>query len=315
MAPACGDKTTACLCRTGAALLLLVAVVPLGLGIWCTSLYVEYTPVYKDVVCRPEGAKLDNSAQNNNSSMQEFNIHVTMVCDNPNRYPITMSASTKGHDKAYVGANRTALVSEIELPPTTLPRYSTGSLPVTMAVKATQDDVLTLYSDIAGTGAVPVFLTLGLRISVDVRFFHREWKVSQALLKDCGIAMAGVLTATPKLSKMVCASSFEDLTIPPIGDFSPVSSGLRFAAEDIEPDTVAAGTMAKDIGLGTAMAWGYGLFLIFVCTASCLLVALRRRLRRHAKKAAAAKEASSNSSAAEEEGEADAETSESPDEP
>merc|ERR1712113_255082 len=134
--------------------------------------------------------------------------------------------------------------------------------------------LISLAPSFLGADPVPFELTLTVDVSVDVNFFSKRWQVSQAFVKDCGLAMGGIAALAlgqpgGKMSSLVCADSFENLVIPSASDMEPFDQGIRLSAKEINPSAVDQGAAAKSIGLGVIMAFGYTLFVVLSSVACC----------------------------------------------
>lgn len=200
-----------------------------------------------------------------------------LTCTNPNGYDIRVRASTKDHSTAYVGKDRTAVTSVLELPSTVLHREGTGYLNASVTITASQQEIIALAPTFLGAEPVPFEMTLTMDVNVNVNFFLQKWKMSQAFVKDCGIAMQGIAQLAlgqpgGKMSTLVCADSFEDLAIPSVSELAPISEGIRLSAKQIQPADVAQGTFAKNLGLGAIMALCYSASVAMAAGALCCLL-------------------------------------------
>jgi len=143
-----------------------------------------------------------------------------------------------------------------------------------VTITASQQELIALAPTFLGAEPVPFEMTLTMEVDVNVNFFLQKWKMSQAFVKDCGIAMQGIAQLAlgqpgGKMSTLVCADSFEDLVIPSMSELAPISEGIRLSAEEIQPADVAQGTFAKNLGLGLIMALCYSAFVAIVAGALC----------------------------------------------
>jgi len=200
-----------------------------------------------------------------------------MTCQNPNNYQIMVGASTRDHNEAYVGKQRTPVESLLEVPPSVLPRKGSGNVSASLTITTTQDQLVVLAPALLGNDPVPFELTLSVQVAVDVNFFARRWRVSQAFVKDCGLAVKGIAALAMgqpggKMSTLVCADSFADLRIPDASDMEPIDEGIHLSASEIKPDTVAQGTAAKNVGLGAIIALGFIAFASLAGCGGCVLL-------------------------------------------
>lgn len=122
-------------------------------------------------------------------------------------------------------------------------------------------------------GTLELRLQLRQRLMVDVTLvLGASMAIQQDFKKDCGM-MIGNLGLHPTIGPLSCADNFEELSILPAS--AGRSDGImRFAAREIAPKVLAKGALAKNLGLGLAMAVFYILGLL------CYVCAARKFMRR-----------------------------------
>ncbi|CAE8596812.1 unnamed protein product [Polarella glacialis] len=236
------------------------AIVFLLLGIWAVHLRSRFTPVYKDITCRLGEPKLQSISGGILSSPLDLSLEVTVECENPNQYALTVTETKLG--KVYMGADRTEVGSLMQIPSAELPAQGTGSISATTSISLSGP----LFGTLIGAlfGDVPIWLELNMDIGVDVNFLLGRWQTSLPFNKDCGMNLLGVpqLLLNPqgaKLGPMACADSFDALVIPSGSSGSSQGDSLSFDAAKIAPEQVDQATAVKDASLTSAIAVSFSL--------------------------------------------------------
>mmetsp|Transcript_100935 Transcript_100935/g.261272 ORF Transcript_100935/g.261272 Transcript_100935/m.261272 type:complete len:326 (-) Transcript_100935:251-1228(-) len=243
------------------------------LGIWATHLQQRFTPIYTEVVCRVEPARLDKFSMKDGL---KINLISTTTCENPNPYTVEMR-STKA-EQVYMGDDRTPVASVTEIPHSTLPANGEGSIEAHVTIEPTADTLPSLLSGFFGglTGKeIPIYIENRMDMVVNINFLVGDFSTKRAFNKDCGLNLKMHLFGRAEMGPLVCGDSFDNLQIPPADH--PVTGEMHISAVSMAKDDIAKATEAKNVGLGAAMGIGYGLGLLLIVLGSCGMWRLFRR--------------------------------------
>jgi len=242
------------------------------LGIWAIHLRQRFTPIYTDVVCRMEPAKLDKISF---TGGLRIDLISTTTCENPNPYSVEMR-STKA-EKVYMGQDRTPVASVTEIPHSTLPAKGKGSIEAKITIKPTGDMFSSLFAGLMGQ-EIPIYMENRMEMVVDINFLLGDFSTKRAFNKDCGLNLeVKVFGGGAKMGPLVCGDDFDHLQIPPADH--PVTSEMHISAVGLAKDDIDKATEAKDVGTGCAIGIGFGLGLLLLIFGSCGLWWLCRRSR------------------------------------
>lgn len=259
----CRVACFSCTLTTGLLFLLL--------GVWSTHLYQRFTPVFSDIMCEFEPPRLTNITFH--GFLQDLHIELvtTTKCHNPNPYTVEVTSAHAG--TVYMGRHMTEVASVTEVPHSVLPAQGTGFVNAIVNIAPTAELFPELFMAVI-TGRIPIYFSNNMEVIIDVNFLFGRFQAKKAFNKDCGM---DVMLRTPggaSFGPLACAADFDKLKALPDG----TEPELVLSAVNVADDEVEKGTQAKNIGLGTLMALGYGLGSILLCCGSaCLFYLCRSR--------------------------------------
>mmetsp|Transcript_7068 Transcript_7068/g.21432 ORF Transcript_7068/g.21432 Transcript_7068/m.21432 type:complete len:308 (+) Transcript_7068:135-1058(+) len=280
-----GPQTTrsSCCCRACPYIALVLGCLLVLFGAWSAHLYSRFTPVYTDITCKAEPAKVKSI---------RFKDGLTIVldsstsCDNPNPYTVEM---TNLQGKVYMGKDMTPVASVTEIPRSTLPASGTGSIHTIVTVKPSGDMFGSLLGFIL-MGQVPIYMENKMQLVIDISFFFGKLSVNKEVHKHCGLNVQMLSFEGPKNGPLVCASSFDQLILPPVGE-RPQDSQRQLSAGSLGGKELEEGSRAKNIGLGLAMGIGFGVGSVLLL---CSIVTLCCRCRARTEASDQAREVAPN---------------------
>lgn len=231
------------------------------LGIWAVHLRDRFTPIYTEVVCRVEPAKLDKF-----STIGGFKVHLisTTTCENPNPYSVEMR-STKS-EQVYIGHDMTPVASITEIPPSTLPAKGEGSIEAHIAIEPTLDLLPSVWNSLTGS-EIPIYIENRMDMVVYINFLVGSFSTKRAFNKDCGLNLKVHIFGETQVGPFVCADDFDHLQIPPADH--PLTGEVHISAVDMAKDDIDKATEAKNVGLGASMGIGFGLGILLLILGSC----------------------------------------------
>jgi len=263
-------------CRCGL-LLTFIGTLCFFAAICFTCIYVKLTPLYTAIECHQQSAALQYLKLGVPLiKPTEFDLLVEMNCSNPNPYDLSFEFTEPG--SVFIGRGRT-LVGETNNAENKISHFPAGGRGPFWVHASTRINAMTLAgvaTDLmTSQGTLELRLQLRQRLMVDVTLvLGASMAIQQDFKKDCGM-MIGNLGLHPTIGPLSCADNFEELSIPPAS--AGRSDGImRFAASEIAPKVLAKGALAKNLGLGIAMAVFYILGLV------CYICAARKFMRRAA---------------------------------
>jgi hypothetical protein len=221
------------------------------LGVWAYLFHQSLSPVYTDVKCSL--GKMDIKKM---SFEGGFNVDLISktVCVNPNPYAVELKSS-KGVN-VYMGKKKT-LVSHIQdIAPTVLPPRGMGAIHVHVKSKPTSAMFGTIFGSLFSR-QTPVWIENSIDLKIEINFYFMKVKLGTAFTKDCAMNVQLLRGSMAKLGAMTCGENFDDLEIPPVTGL-PFKGELPLYDYHLADSEIKAGTLAKDVGLGTAMASGFG---------------------------------------------------------
>lgn len=261
-------------CRCGL-LLTFIGTLCFFAAICFTCIYVKLTPLYTAIECHQQSAALqDLKLGVPLIKPTEFDLLVEMNCSNPNPYDLSFEFTEPG--SVFIGRGRTKVgeTSNAKNKTSHLPAEGRGPFWVHASMRINAMTLAGVFSDLmTSQGTLELRLQLRQRLMVDVTLvLGASMAIQQDFKKDCGM-MIGNLGLHPTIGPLSCADNFEELSILPAS--AGRSDGImRFAAREIAPKVLAKGALAKNLGLGLAMAVFYILGLL------CYVCAARKFMRR-----------------------------------
>lgn len=263
-----------------AALLVVLGMLLLLIGIYCTHLYLRFTPVYSDIVCEMLPPRLTNwSGPETIFNHLRLEMSSTVKCENPNPYTVILGSSGPGG--VWMGRSRTRVGTLTQIREAHLEADGGGSVTADIEVAPTAEllgDGLALLFGIHE----PIYLENNLDIRVDIDLpFGGSISMSRSFNKKCGMNMRiSSFGGEPVVGPMACADDWDSLGQLPDA-VSQVQDKMRFSAESMDGDEIAEGERMKNLSLGSGMAVCYALGLSLLAVSVCIL----RRVRRHRKAA------------------------------
>lgn len=252
---------------------LALGVLFILVGIWVTHLYHRFTPVYRQITCGPEEARVRRTSFSLSSGLTlDFDARTT--CNNPNPYSIELASVAPA--QVYLGDTRVHIANITDIPRTTLPAGGSGTIETHVSVRPSIDMILRILGSMTlpglfGGGHMPIYLENNMAIEVDVPFLIGRFTTTRRFTKDCGMDTK-VAIGRVELGPLVCADSFEQLpaTLPAASE----SPGLALSGVNLAQEEVEDGTRTKNISCGIGMGLGYGLGVLFLGGALLVLACL-----------------------------------------
>lgn len=234
----------------------------LALSFFHILIYRKFTPVYTETECGDISASLDKL------HFDLSDLHVSLLvrvhCTNPNPYKIDILTSSPG--RVFVSKQQQPLgdliqVGELQVVPGSyLNEYGTGLVQVRMDA-VMPNHMIPVFLE---NSVIPILMELQFKVGIFVSFSGiGSWATEAPYKKACGMNIAGVFVSRftslfrespSRLGALVCRPSFEDMTIPPIGEAVPADGKMGFAAAQIAPDEIRAGELVKNMSLGFAIS-------------------------------------------------------------
>mmetsp|Transcript_112951 Transcript_112951/g.358777 ORF Transcript_112951/g.358777 Transcript_112951/m.358777 type:complete len:212 (+) Transcript_112951:73-708(+) len=177
-------------------------------GAWPAHLYSRFTPVYMDITCKAGPAKVKSISFRDGLTIV---LNSSTSCDNPNPYTVQMMIL---QGKVYMGKDMTPVASVTEIPRSTLPATGTGSIHTIVSVRPSGDMFGSLL-DYIFSGQVPIYMENKMQLVIDISFFFGKLSVNKEVHKHCGLNVQMLSFEGPKNGPLVCASSFDQLILPP----------------------------------------------------------------------------------------------------
>jgi len=245
--------------------LLVVGVVLFCLGIWMTTVYVSFTPVYTELTC----VLNDPEVTSFSIGTFELGVAVTSTCSNPNPYDLIVSSTKVG--QVYMGkANAMSEVGTVtDIPEKKLPADGKGNITAYLSI-APSGGIFGSVFDIIMSSEIPIWLENNLEVKVDAKILFGSFKTTRPFEKKCVMNWKVELPATSKLGPMSCADTFAELIPEPVG--SSAANTLTFPADSMAGEEIDEATTQKNVACGLGMALGYGLgvaFLVFGVVVLC----------------------------------------------
>jgi len=239
--------------------------------------------VYTDITCKAdEPAKVKRISFIDGLTIV---LNSSTSCDNPNPYTVEMTSLQGG--KVYMGKDMTEVASVTEIPRSTLPASGTGSIHTIVTVKPSGDMIGSLLGI---AGQVPIYMENKMQLVIDISFFFGKFSVKKEVHKHCGLNVQMLSFEGPKHGPLVCASSFEQLILPPVGE-QPQDGQMHLSGDSVGGKELEEGTRAKNIGLGLAMGIGFGVGSVLLL---CSIVTLCCRCRARTEASDQAREVAPN---------------------
>jgi len=204
---------------------------------WANNLHQSLSPVFTDLDCNLTMPMVTKIGWEGGFHV-EFTTGTT--CYNPNPYAVTMQ-STKGVN-VYMGEKYTK---------------GTGDIVVLVKMQPTRQSWGAIFGTVFSP-TTPIYVENSIELKIDVNMFFMHLKVKKDFTRDCGFNLQLFRGgAFAKVGPLGCAESWAELQIPEVGD-EAFKGKLDLYAENIAADEIEKGTMAKDVGLGVAIAAGLG---------------------------------------------------------
>eukprot|EP00930_Biecheleria_cincta_P059378 TRINITY_DN45115_c0_g1_i1.p1 TRINITY_DN45115_c0_g1~~TRINITY_DN45115_c0_g1_i1.p1 ORF type:complete len:300 (+),score=31.18 TRINITY_DN45115_c0_g1_i1:69-968(+) len=270
-APACAQNRCAwSTCTLAFGLLLLAG------AAWLTKLYVRPAVVYHDIVCRTLSSTVEGLVLGVPMvSSTTFTLNIEMECTNPN--PYTVHLISRGRSPVFLGNFTKQVGTALELPPNSvLPAGLKGASPVFSthaSVEIDTDTGVDLLPQLANSGGIAMYIQLNQTLQLEQPMVLTTLRFEQRFQKRCGIMIAGIgMQMFQEAGNMACADVGSNLTVPLLqaNGFAARGDGLRFAADQIAPETIRDGTNLEQGALGIAMGILYVLALALLLW-SCFL--------------------------------------------
>lgn len=208
-------------------------------------------------------------------------LNVEMGCMNPNPYAVRLIS--RASSPVFLGSYIQPVGTAMELPPdSTLPAGGESLLPVfAMHASINIDRVsqTSVLPQLAPSGGFPIYIILNQTLQVEHPLALTTIRFAQRFEKHCGIMIAGLGTDMFKeAGQMACADSAANLTVPPLRTNSSAAGDgvLRFAVDQISPETLRDGVKLEQGALGIAMAVTYMSALVLLLW-SCFLLCFHGR--------------------------------------
>jgi len=264
---------------TACALCLLVdGVVLFCLGIWMTTVYASYTPVYTEITCKINDPQVISFSFN--GGKLRLGMELTTTCNNPNPYDLIVTSTKAG--KVYMNDDMSEVGTVTNIPEVKLPSDGEGTIAVFLEI-APAADAFGSILDIIAANEIPIWVETNMEVKVDAKFLVGSFKTTRPFEKQCVMNWQLQFPETSKMGPMSCADTFAELTPQPIG--SSAANTLSFPADSMAGDQIDEATTQKNVGCGLGMAFGYGLGVGF-----CILGAILFCRARRSTKAAEAKQ-------------------------
>lgn len=237
-----------------------------ALGVWAVVFRESLSPVYSDVTCKLLPPKLE-SFQFSVASGVSLDLVSTTVCDNPNPYAVILDSTEAV--QVLLGDEKTPVATVTNIPLTELPARGTGSIDAHVSWSPPTSEVAQALVAALGVGPVPIYVPTHINLRIDINFFFTRVKMAAAFNKQCGFNVQPRLLGAPQVGPFACADSLEELHLPAAD--APFNGELPLYSANLAEKEVEAGTLAKDIGLGLAIATGFGIgaillfFGLFAC--------------------------------------------------
>jgi len=252
---------------------LICGVLMIIWGVWLTQLWFRFTPIYSDIVC-VLGLPIPKQLQVGVPLLTptSFTMEVGTHCNNPNFYTIGFGISKKG--EVTIGKDKTPVGWAMESPfsHSSLPANGNGTIWITSNVKISGQMLSGLTFDLLSNQGVPLYLELNMQISVTIQFFFGELPIKKWINKKCGMSIGSLTTLASKkdfLGPMACADSWDLLTVPRLSDTGKDTMTIR--GDNMDPDELRRGAMAKNLGLGGGMVIAYCSGVALVLRSCCSL--------------------------------------------
>lgn len=209
-------------------------------------------------------------------SSTTFTLNIEMACTNPN--PYTVHLISGGRSPVFLGNWTQQVGTKMELPPdSVLPAGGKGSSPVFSTHASIEIDTntgLDLMPQLADSGGIALYLQMDQTLQLEQPLVLTTLRFEQRFEKQCGIMISGMgMKMFQEAGNMACADVRTNLTVPllQVNGSAARGDGLRFAADQIAPETLRDGMNLEQGALGIAMGSLYVLALALLLW-SCFLV-------------------------------------------
>jgi len=260
-------------------------------GVWATHLWFRFTPIYQDMTCHPgkvqrlEGLKVGVPLL----SPTVFTLPVETVCSNPNFYTISLVVGEPG--EVFLGEDRVKVGQAMGAPErdSELPAHGNGSMWMQAKVHISASTMLAVSDLLFARTGVPLYMELNQMMRIDIGFFFGHWGVRKWVRKKCGM-MLGSLSTTIRDSDptgpLACANSWDELHVLPLTSTGSMFD-MKIVGGHMDPEELAKGKLAKNIGLGVTMIVMYVLGVGLVLRAISLFIEAKKARKGRVKLATA----------------------------
>mmetsp|Transcript_110485 Transcript_110485/g.319288 ORF Transcript_110485/g.319288 Transcript_110485/m.319288 type:complete len:322 (-) Transcript_110485:342-1307(-) len=252
---------------------LVVGAVLLAVGIWATTMYVRFTPVYSDIECRLWAPQLQPGFS---LATGQVDLIQKTVCHNPNPYSVNFESSRPGG--IYVGDDRRRVGTIKEIPASKLAEGKDANITAKIAI-----DMLQAAGGAAACilgCTVPVFFENNLDVDIDADTVFGSFRAKRAYSKDCGlnVRIQTIPQIRIELGSMTCEDDWEQLVLSEVDEGTRNSSPVIVASAESmgEDEDMEQAERLKNTSLGSAMGVGYGLGAVFIIVGAVALFRWRR---------------------------------------
>eukprot|EP00930_Biecheleria_cincta_P090732 TRINITY_DN80184_c0_g1_i1.p1 TRINITY_DN80184_c0_g1~~TRINITY_DN80184_c0_g1_i1.p1 ORF type:complete len:313 (+),score=30.43 TRINITY_DN80184_c0_g1_i1:110-1048(+) len=261
---------------------LALSLLLLGGGAWLTKSYIKPALVYHDIICKTTSSTVEGLRVGvPMMSSTKFTLNIEMGCMNPNPYAVHLIS--RASSPVFLGSYIQPVGTAMELPPdSVLPAGGESLLPVFAVHASIEIDTVAqknLLPQLAPSGGFPMYIDMNQTLKVEHPLALTTVRFAQRFEKHCGIMIAGLGSDMFKhAGHLACADSATNLTVPPLRtNHSAAGEGvLRFAVDQIAPETLREGMQLEQGALGIAMGIMYTAALALMLW-SCFLFCFHGR--------------------------------------
>lgn len=181
---------------------------------------------------------------------------------NPNPYAVHLISLASS--PVFLGSYSQPVGTAMELPPDSVLLAGKQNLLPVFAVHASVEiDMVTqtkVLPQLASSGGFPMYINMNQTLQVEHPLALTTIRFAQRFEKHCGIMIAGLgMDMFKDAGHIACADSADNLTVPPLRtNHSAAGEGvLRFAVDQIAPETLREGMQLEQGALGIAMGIVY----------------------------------------------------------
>lgn len=235
------------------------AVLTLLVGAWLTHLWIRFTPVYQDIVCKLGDPKLSGIHLGVlGLTATTLNIEIAVVCTNPNFYHIALETAEKGEVTMSKSRIPVGWMMASPYSASALPAHGSGTIYTTAEVSISGTMITDLMPSMLGDQGVPVYMELNNKMQIEISFFFGMTSMSMWLRKKCGMEIASfgdLLNSKDQIGPVACADSWGELVVPRLTDTG--SNEIVLSASSMSGQELPMASLAKNLGLGGAAVLFY----------------------------------------------------------